>query len=95
MGKCLFDRDGVEVWQVLKKGQTDAGWVGVFNRSEEVQRVTITLEALGLDAGAAVQVQDVWNERNFTLSRSQRQRYEIQPYDVLFLVFETRRIESP
>jgi hypothetical protein len=94
MGKCLFERDGVEVWQVLKKGQTDAGWVGAFNRSEEARKLTITPEMLGVDVGAALQVQDVWNERTFTLSGEQSQPDEIEPHDVRFLAFKPRRNAS-
>jgi hypothetical protein len=60
----------------------------------QVKSLTITPEMLGIDASTAVQVQDVWNKRNFTLSRSQTQRYEIQPHDVLFLTFELRRNAS-
>jgi arylsulfatase A-like enzyme len=35
-----------------------------------------------------VQVQDVWNERTFSLSRAKSQRYEIEPKDVHFLAFQ-------
>lgn len=87
MGKLLFERDGVEVWQVLKKAQTDTGWVGVFNRSEEVQELAITPEMLGIDRGAGMQVQDVWNDRTFLLSRAQSRLVKIEPHDVLFLAF--------
>jgi len=88
MGKCLFEREGVEVWQVLKKGRTDTGWVGVFNRSEAVQGLTVTPEILGLNHGQAVRVQDVWNDRCFLLSEAQSQLVQIEAHDVLFLCFQ-------
>lgn len=91
MGKCLFERDGMEVWQVLKKGQPDTGWVGLFNRSEETHELTVTPEMLGIDVNAAVQVQDVWDERTFTVSRAKNQRYRIGPHDVVFLAFKPHR----
>jgi len=95
MGECLFERDGVEVWRVLRKWQTDAGWVGIFNRTEEVQHPTVALKMLGLDAGARMRVQDVWNERTFTLIEGQSQQCEIELHDVLFLAFKPRRSASP
>lgn len=94
MGKCLFQRDGVEVWQALKKGQSDTGWVGIFNRSDKVQGLTITPEMLGIDLDLTLQVQDVWNDRTFLLSRAQSHLCEIEPHDVVFLAFKPRRIAS-
>jgi hypothetical protein len=94
MGKCLLERGDVEIWQVLKRGQADTGWVGIFNRGEEVQRLTITTQVLGIDLDPALQVQDVWNERTFTLSRAQNREYEIEPHGVVFLAFKPRRIAS-
>jgi len=87
MGELLYERDGVEVWRVLKKGQTDTGWVGVFNRSEETQGLTVTPEMLGLNPGPSVQVRDVWNERSFLLSEAQSQLIQLEAHDVLFLSF--------
>ena len=88
MGERLFERDGVEVWRALKKGNTDTGWVGVFNRSEKTQGVTVTPDLLGLDTDPAVQVQDCWNDQSFLLSEAQSQLLQIEPHDVLFLAFQ-------
>ncbi|MCP4454118.1 MAG: sulfatase-like hydrolase/transferase, partial [Planctomycetes bacterium] len=87
MGELLFERDGVEVWRVFKKGQTHTGWVGVFNRSEKTQGLTVTPEMLGLNPGSSVQVRDVWNKRSFLLSEAQSQLIELEAHDVLFLSF--------
>jgi hypothetical protein len=94
MGKCLFERDGVEIWPVLKEGQADTGWAGIFNRSDKVQTLTITPKTLGIDLDLTLQVQDVWNDRSFALSRAQNRKYEIEPHDVLFLAFKPRHIVS-
>jgi len=88
MGELLYERDGVEVWRALKKGQTDTGWVGVFNRSEKVQGLTVTPEMLGLNPGPSVEVQDVWNDRSFLLSEAQSQLVNLGAHDVLFLSFQ-------
>jgi hypothetical protein len=87
MGELLYERGGVEVWRALKKGQTNTGWVGVFNRSEKIQGLTVTLEMLGLNSGPSVQARDVWNERSFLLSEAQSQLIQLEAHDVLFLSF--------
>ncbi len=68
-------------------GQNHNGWVGVFNRSETTQGVTVTPELLGVDSGPAVQVRDVWNDRSFLLSEASSQLFQIEPHDTLFLAF--------
>ena len=88
MGELLFERDHVEVWRALKKGQADTGWVGVFNRSEEVQGLTVTPTMLGLKPGPAVTALDVWNDKTFLLSEGQSQLVQLAPHDVLFMAFE-------
>lgn len=87
MGECLFEHDGLEVWRVLKKGRTDTGWVGVFNRTDQVQGLSVTPEVLGLDPGLTIQVQNVWNDRSFLLSHVQSHWHQIEAHDVLFLAF--------
>ena len=84
----LFERDGVEVWRALKKGHTDVGWVGVFNRSKGIQGVTLTPTLLGLGGGPAVAVLDVWNEQSLLLSEAQSKLVQIPPHDCLFLSFK-------
>jgi len=88
MGELLYERDGVEVWRAMHKDQAEAGWVGVFNRSEEVQGLTVTPEMLGLNPGPSVHVEDVWNDRSFLLNEAQSQLVQLEAHDVLFLSFQ-------
>jgi len=88
MGELLFECDGVEVWRALKKGHSDTGWVGVFNRSGNTQGVTVTPTFLGLSSSPAVAVQDVWNSQSMMLSEAQSQLVQIASHDVLFLSFQ-------
>lgn len=87
MGELLFKWDGVEVWRALKKGLTDTGWVGVFNRSDNSQGITVTPGMLRLEPGVTVTAYDVWNNQTLLLNDTQSQRVQIAPHDVLFLSF--------
>jgi hypothetical protein len=43
----------------LKSGK--GGWIGIFNRTENAQSISLKPQNLGLDAAKSYQLMDIWN----------------------------------
>lgn len=63
MGRLVLEKDTIEVWKTEQKDTKDAGWFGVFNRSDDEVTVTVPRELLQIPTSA--KLQDVWNNRAF------------------------------
>jgi len=61
MGSLVHEKDGFETWKVEKKGMKGAGWIGVFNRTDEKAVFEITPDLLGL-ADTDYTLTDVWSD---------------------------------
>lgn len=87
MGKQVSARDGIEVWQTPEKGQKRRGWLGVFNRTDRLQTVTLSPGFLGLETEA--KLFDIWKGRKeHQLTASSAIQIDINPDGVLFLRYE-------
>jgi len=65
MGSLVYEEAGIEIWKTQKKDSKDA-WIGIFNRTEEGKSISLIPEKIGLDATAAIKLQDIWNEKEIT-----------------------------
>jgi len=81
MGSMVYEDEGIEIWNTPKKN-TNAGWIGIFNRTEESKSVSLTPENLGLDSAVNYKLQDVWNAR--VLSTLD---FSVNPKGVVFLKY--------
>lgn len=81
MGSLKYDNLGIEVWNTPEK-ESDDGWIGIFNRTETQQSVSLGKAELGLDTGSSYQFKDVWNDQPVT-----ELDFTINANGVVFLVY--------
>jgi hypothetical protein len=87
MGALVSAQDGIEVWKAPEKARNNKGWVGVFNRTDRMKRVTLTKSFLGLTADATLY--DIWRGRKeYALPPSSTLEIDLNPDGVLFLRYE-------
>ena len=84
MGKLVYDAGGIEIWNAPKKNSKD-GWIGVFNRTPELNDVTIFIEDLGLDSSKTDDFKNVWEN-----SQVSELYYSINSNGVVFLQYKGR-----
>ena len=82
MGRLILDQDGFETWKVEKQGRKSNGWIGVFNRTDQKVKFSLTSERIGI-AEAGIQLRDVWRDSPMHFN----QTVKLEPHDVLFLKF--------
>ena len=88
MGKLVGESKGVEVWLTPRKGAKFAGWVGVFNRTDKAQAVTLTPGLLGLKGFGSLTCRDIWTNETFILPAKTAPTAAIEPYGVIFLRYQ-------
>jgi hypothetical protein len=79
MGKIVYENENLEIWKTTEKNKNN-GWVGIFNRSNEVIDVTLSGERLN-ENNENILLNEIWTDKSLDLNSSQR----IQPYGVLFI----------
>jgi len=84
MGHLAYESGGIEVWNTPEQGAVNAGWLGVFNRTDSPQSVSLTPEQLGLDAKQTYKMRDVWNIHTISASTD----YKIPADGVVFIRYE-------
>jgi len=83
-GKLVSANRGIEIWKVVNKTDVKKGWIGVFNRNNKAQEVTVSANALGLD-GAGVQLHDIWANKNWpVMNASDKKSVTVNGGGVLF-----------
>lgn len=83
MGTLVYEGAGLETWKSPKKGTANAGWIGVFNRTDQVKSVKLEASLLGLEADQDYKLRDVWRGQ----SLHPGEVIEIQPNGVIFATF--------
>lgn len=81
MGILVYEAAGIEIWKTPKKNSKE-GWIGIFNRTEEIKSISLKPENLGLDAIASYKLQDVWNTSEVSTFD-----FKINPNGVVFLKY--------
>jgi len=81
MASLVFDEAGIEIWKAPKK-DGKGGWIGIFNRTEELKSDSLNPEYLGLDAAKPYKLQDVWNA-----TETSTFDFKINPNGVIFLKY--------
>ena len=82
MGSLVYEKGGLETWRADKQGTTGAGWIGVFNRTDQEIGLELTPELLGLK-GTSYKLINVWNNNVKTLGNT----IKLPPQDVLFFKY--------
>ncbi len=87
MGNLVSAHDGIEVWITPEKRRDDRGWIGVFNRTDQLKRVSLTKSFLGLAKDSTLY--NIWRGRKqHELTSSSVIEIDTNPDGVLFLRFE-------
>ncbi len=81
MGKLIYEKDGIEVWKTPRKNAS-GGWIGVFNRNDSPEQISLTSETLVLTKNEALK--DIWNQKKLDLNEN----HAIAGNGVLFLKIE-------
>jgi hypothetical protein len=81
MGSLVFEKKGIEIWKTPKKESKD-GWIGIFNRTEEIMSISLQPENLGLETTETYNFQDVWNIIKVSILD-----FKINPNGVVFLKY--------
>jgi hypothetical protein len=85
MGSLMMEKDGLETWKADKRGTTDEGWIGIFNRTDEKNEFELTAERLGLD-GSGYTLTDVWTDEEKAFGTT----IKLSPHGVLFVKFVSK-----
>ena len=82
MGSLVYDKGGLETWRADKQGTTGAGWIGVFNRTDQEIGLELTPELMGCK-GPNYELNDVGGGNAKTLG----QTVKLPPQGALFLKY--------
>lgn len=88
MGKVINQEGTLEVWQTPKQGVEDHGWVGVFNRSEDLAEAALTNAGIGLIEARTYTCRDIWGGTQFDLGPGDTRTVTVAPNGVCFLRYE-------
>jgi len=91
MGRLVGESRGVEIWNAPQKGAKRAGWIGVFNRTDQANTVTLTLDLLDLKRSGPLTCRDIWGDETFILTAQTAPKIVIEPNGVIFLRYEPAR----
>ena len=86
MGTLRFERDGLETWRADKRGSKDAGWIGIFNRTDQKTSFELTPEVLGLDSPGYA-LTEVWSDNEKPFGH----KVTLKPHGVLFVSFQSKQ----
>lgn len=96
----ISEKDGVEMWGTAVPSIQIKGWIGIFNRSDAPEVISLSKKELGLVTFYDVKenkmgkivpgdflIRDIWDSKEFTL-KGDNVKVAVQPNDVLFLYYQ-------
>jgi len=94
-GSKVYEEGDVEVWMTPQQEPPGKGWMGLFNRSDTAQEVSLSKRDVKLDGPYSlrpddeteVAIRDVWQDRSLPSDRSALS-LRLEGNDVAFLRFE-------
>nr|WP_273387693.1 glycoside hydrolase family 27 protein [Cohnella zeiphila] len=87
MGFRAHEDKGIEVWKTPGRSDTGAGWIGIFNRTTETQKVRLKLGQLALNNSGATSIRSIWPTPSHKLLNGVLSA-EIEGDGVLFLHYQ-------
>jgi len=82
MGHLVYDQNNIEIWNTPEKDSKN-GWIGIFNRSENPQTISITSDQLGLSIDNDYSLEDIWGREEVRLKSD----LLVQPHGVVFIKY--------
>jgi hypothetical protein len=68
MGSLIHTKKNFEVWKSEKRGNSEAAWVAVFNRSEVVKTFVLSATKLGLKESPSISLRNIWKKSKLDLN---------------------------
>lgn len=84
MGNLIYEENGIEVWTV-KERDRQAGWIGIFNRTQQTRSRRFVKEELELAPEKDYRLLNIWEDKK---SVSLDKMIEIPGNGVLFIRYE-------
>jgi len=81
MGHLVYEANGIEIWKTPKQN-SKGGWIGIFNRNNELKSVSFKDENFGSEFTPSSKLFDIWNNKEVT-----GLEFEINPNGVIFLKY--------
>lgn len=81
MGDLVFDKDKVEIWNTPAR-DGNGGWIGIFNRSEAKQKLSLSKVDLNLADAVSYKISDIWGNKDVDTLK-----FKINPNGVVFLKY--------
>ncbi|MEQ8549724.1 MAG: glycoside hydrolase family 27 protein [Cyclobacteriaceae bacterium] len=80
MGNLISDNHGIEIWTTREK-KSNAGWSGIFNRTESTQTLKVSAQTFGLEGDKSYELTDIWVKNEL------QEEVTISPNGVVFIRF--------
>lgn len=80
-----------DIWAAEDRDTEDAGWIGIFNRGEYLNKIKVSMEDLGLSPDKGYILYDIWNKR--PLPDADEHIFTIDANDVLFIRYKTKPVK--
>jgi len=78
----------VNIWRSPHRENSHEGWIGIFNRNEYQENITLSKEQLGLGKNMKYNLYDVWGNR--TIPDEESIYFEIPGEDVIFVHYTAK-----
>lgn len=82
-GKLAFRQNQLDIWKTQNKKNPNAGWLGIFNRSQSSGDFTLAKAGMGLDPAAKYELFNIWKKEN--ISDADKFTFGIPADGVVFL----------
>lgn len=86
IGQLAHRAGKTDVWKTPGRGNSNNGWIGIFNRDTKPATVEMGLQDMGLDADGKYVFKDLWTGNK--LPGASPQRFEIPADGVAFLSYQ-------
>lgn len=97
----IAENGQVEVWGTAKLDQTITGWIGIFNRSENIEEIELNKKSLGLENFYHYSknhkmrkvfpndflIKNIWEGSEFVMKNNDDIKVKVQPGDVIFISY--------
>lgn len=85
MGNLVYENGSIESWRTAKKGQSEEGWIGVFNRTSEPVETLFSSEILGIDPSETT-LTNIWKDEQLSTNK----KIAIPANGVVFLKYRSQ-----
>jgi len=85
-GKLAYRQKTMDIWRTPNRRKPNAGWLGIFNRSQGPATFIVNKQQMGLDTKRSYKFYDIWKRR--TIRDVDEFKFEIEADGVVFLKYQ-------